>query len=405
MSHFTYIAEKNDGERYRGQAETADRFELYAQVRREGGHIISVEEDKHSKWLSLAYWNSTFSSVREYDKVLFARNLGAMLAAGLALSRALSVLERQTRNPKLARIIAELAEGVRRGDTLHASLERHPHIFSKLMVAMVRSGEEGGQLSQSLLTVSDGLERIYNLKRKIRGALIYPCIILVAIFGIGALMMIYVVPTLAQTFSEMGANLPTSTRIVIGFSNFLVAHTAVALVLLVGFVGGMYAALRSQRGRRMFDYAILRIPLISDIVREVNAARTARTLASLVSSGVDVITSLDITADVVQNSYFKEVIRVAGERVAAGEALSKTFMEYEKLYPPFVGEMMAVGEETGQTADMMKRLAAIYEDEVDRKTKDMSTIIEPFLMVFIGGAVGFFAVSMITPIYQISENI
>ena len=141
------------------------------------------------------------------------------------------------------------------------------------------------------------------------------------------------------------------------------------------------------------------------MVREVNAARTARSLASLVISGVDVLTALAITREVVQNVYFQEVLTAAAERVGQGETLSTTFIRYENLYPPLVGEMMAVGEETGQTADMLKNLAVFYEDEVDRKTKDMSTIIEPFLMLFIGAAVGFFALSIITPIYQVTQSI
>jgi type IV pilus assembly protein PilC len=405
MSRYNYTAEKSDGEVYKASAEATDRFELYSIVRREGGRIISLDEDRsESKW-SWSYWNTKLSSVKEYDKILFARNLGAMIGAGLSLARALAVLERQTKSPKLKSVVGQLASDVRRGDTLHTALGAHGDTFPKLMVAMVRAGEEGGDLSASLATTADQLERMYQLKKKIRGAMLYPCIILVAIFGIGALMMISVVPTLAQTFSELNAELPKSTRFIIGLSDFLVAHTIVALGIVVALVGSIYGGLRTAAGGRAADAVFLSLPAIGEMVREVNAARTARTLASLFSSGVDVLTSLDITREVVQNSYFQEVLKSAQEAVGAGEPLSKTFMSHEKLYPAFVGEMMAVGEETGQTAEMLKRLAAYYEDEVDRKTKDMSTIIEPFLMVFIGGAVGFFAVSMIAPIYQLSENI
>jgi type II secretory pathway component PulF len=230
-------------------------------------------------------------------------------------------------------------------------------------------------------------------------------VVLFAILGIGILMMIEVVPTLAQTFDEMKVELPSSTQLIIAVSDFLVHYTVVALGGMVAFGALMYGAARTSWGRRASDFTFLRLPLIGRMVREVNAARTSRTLASLLSSGVDVLTGLEIVGEVVQNSYFQEVIKDAGRAVSAGEPLSAAFVRREDLYPAFVGEMMAVGEETGQVADMMKRLALFYEDEVDRKTKDMSTIIEPFLMLFIGSAVGFFAVSMITPIYQLSENI
>ena len=405
MAHFSYTAEKNDGEVYKGVAEANDRFELYQIIRREGAHVISVNEDAGGQKFSLKSINAIFSTIKEYDKILFARNLGAMLGAGLSLARALSVIERQSKNPKLATTVAELASDVRRGDTLHMALGKYPNVFPKLMVAMVRAGEEGGDLASSLAVTSDQMERIHDLKKKIRGAMLYPCIILFAIVGIGTLMMIKVVPTLAQTFIEMNAQLPQSTRIVIAISNFLISNTVLAVILLVGAVVAFFLLAKTAPGKRLSDRMLLAVPVIGPMVREVNAARTARTLASLSSSGVDVLTSLEITEEVVQNSYFRDVLKKARKSVGEGEPLSATFVRSDALYPAFVGEMMAVGEETGQTAEMLKRLAAYYETEVDRKTKDMSTIIEPFLMLFIGGAVGFFAVSMISPIYQLSEHI
>ncbi len=405
MAHFAYTAEKSDGEIYKGVAEAPDRFELYQIVRREGGHILSVSEDSRGGIFSFSYWNARFGSVPEYEKVLFARNLGAMIGAGLPLARSLAVLERQTKNAKLSRVISEVASEVRRGETLHGALGKYGDVFPRLFVAMVRAGEEGGELSGSLTVVSDQMERMYTLKKKIRGAMIYPAVIVVAIFGIGAMMMTQVVPTLAATFKEMDAELPHSTELVIAFSDFLTEHALLAALLFLGAGLSMYALLKTKAGMRGRDWAFVKMPLIGKITREVNAARTARTLASLLSSGVDMLTAIEITGEVVQNSYFREVLAEARGGVARGETLSSIFARREDLYPAFVGEMAAVGEETGALTEMMKRLAVFYEEEVDRSTKDMSTIIEPFLMVVIGGAVGFFAVSMIAPIYSLSENI
>ncbi|OGG80196.1 hypothetical protein A3A39_02910, partial [Candidatus Kaiserbacteria bacterium RIFCSPLOWO2_01_FULL_54_13] len=388
-----------------GIAEAQDRFELYSIVRREGGRIVALTEEGANNWLSLRYWNSKLTTVKEYDKILFARNLGAMLSAGLALARALSVMERQTKNPKFAYIVTQIASDVRRGGTLHEAFSKFPHFFSKLFIAMVRSGEEGGSLPDSLSVVSDQMERMYQLKKKIRGALIYPAIIVIVIIGIGVLMMMYVVPTLAQTFAEMNAELPRSTQVIIAISNFLVGYTVLAIGGAIALLALIYAGVRTPMGKRGADLLFIHMPLIGKMVREVNAARTSRTLASLLSSGVDVISALEITAEVVQNSYFRDIIKDAGVSVGRGEPLSAAFMRRDDLYPAFVGEMMAVGEETGALAEMLKRLALFYEDEVDRKTKDLSTVIEPFLMIVIGSAVGFFAVSMITPIYSLSQNI
>lgn len=405
MARFAYTAEKSDGEVYKGVAEARDRFELYESVRREGARILSVTEDHSDKWWSLTYWNSKFSNIPEYEKVLLARNLGSMLSAGLSLARALAIIERETKNARLRHVVSEVAGAVRRGDTLHSALEKFPTIFSKLFCAMVRAGEEGGELPQTLSVVSEQMERMYVLKKKIRGAMLYPCIILFAIVGIGTFMMVNVVPTLAQTFKEMDAELPASTSAIIAISDFLVQYTIAAIALVVFFIGGIWGGTKTAIGGRAKDWLFIHLPIIGKIVKEVNAARTARTLASLLSSGVDMLTSLEIVHDVVQNSYFQGVIAEAKEGVQKGEPLSGAFVRAEHLYPAFVGEMISVGEETGQLTEMMKKLALFYEDEVDRKTKDMSTIIEPFLMLFIGGAVGFFAIAMISPIYQLSENI
>lgn len=405
MARFTYTAQKPDGEVYNGIAVAQDRFELYNVIRREGGHLLSFQLERTNQKLSLAYWIDKITTVPVQQKILFARNLGVMLGAGLPLSRALSVMERQTKDQHLVRAIAEITTDVRHGTTLHESLAKFPKIFPRLTVAMVRAGEEGGDLSASLVVASEQMEHSSDLKKKIRGAMIYPAIILFAIFVIGILMMLYVVPTLSETFAQMGSELPIATKIVLNFSNFLVNYTVIALFIAVAAIVLTISFLRTKQGGRAKDYALLQFPLIKEMVKEINAARTSRTLSSLLSSGVGILPALDIASDVVQNSYFKEVIAEAQKGVAAGDPLSKTFSRREDLYPAFVGEMMSVGEETGQTPDMLKRLADYYEAEIDRKTKDMSTIIEPVLMLLIGAMVGFFAVSMIMPIYSISQHI
>ncbi len=403
---YTYTARREEnGETYRGVASAKDRFELYAYIRREGGAPISVQEDTGSSPLSFSYWNVRFATVPEHDKIIFAHTLAAMLKAGLALSRALSVLERQNKNAKFSYVLSQVGSDVRRGETLHASLAKFPNTFSRLFISMVRAGEESGDVSGALQVVSDQMDRMYALGKKVRGALIYPAIILIAIFGIGILMMVEVVPTLAATFEELGTELPASTQAVIGLSNMLVEHTVSVILGAILAICGIVLALRTDMGRRARDTLFLRMPLIGNLVKELNAARTARTLSSLLSSGVDVISAISITHDVVQNSYFKEILKKAESGVQRGELLSKPFAANERLYPPLVGEMIAVGEETGDLPGMLTNLAVFYEEEVSRKTKDMSTIIEPFLMILIGAAVGFFAISMVQPIYSLSEAI
>ena len=405
MVQFRYTAEKPGGEVYHGASEAPDRFELYQMIRREGGRVIEVKEENTKNIWSFSYWNAKISTVKQQDKILFARNLAAMLTAGLSLSRALSVIERQTSQPKFSSVLANVGSAVRRGSSFSVSLENYPGVFPRLFIAMTRAGEEGGDLPGALMTISDQMDQSYSLQKKVKSALIYPAIIIIAIIGIGGVLLTTVVPTLAQTFEELGAKLPATTQAVIDISNFLVTNTVLAVILALAGIGTFMWALRTKPGRRIASNVYVRIPLIGTIVKEVNAARTARTLGSLLHSSVDMLAAIEITRDVVQNPLFQDVLTEAQRAVERGEPLSRVFMASDKLYPPLVGEMISVGEETGQLAEMLTRLAIIYEDSVSRSTKDMSTVIEPFLMLLIGSAVGFFAVAMISPIYQLSQNI
>jgi type IV pilus assembly protein PilC len=408
MVKYTYIAKKSDGTEYTGSTEVADRFALFQYIRKEGGTVLSFKEaSKDGRGLTALFkrLSSGFGGVREHEKIIFARNLSAMLEAGLATSRALSVMDRQTKNASFKKILGSLNEEVQKGKPLSAALEGYPRVFSRLFVAMVRAGEESGSLAESLRVVAGQLEQTYQLKKKIRGAMTYPAIVVGAMIIIGIVMMVYVVPTLSEIFAEVGTDLPASTQVVIGTSDFLRTHPIAAALLLATLITLGIMGFKTEAGRRMMNSVILHVPVISVIAKETNSARTTRTLSSLLSAGVPVIRALEITGEVVQNHYFQRVIVEAGVHVEKGEPMSEVFRRAEHLYPPFVSEMVAVGEETGELAPMLIRVAEFYEDEVSQKTKDLSTIIEPILMVVIGAGVGFFAVSMISPIYSIGNSI
>ena len=402
---FSYTAQRGDGEVYKGVADAPDRFELYKIIRHEGGKVVSVTEGNGKAIWNLTYWSARLSTVPEQAKISLAQSLSAMLKAGLPLSRALAVIERQTSSPRFINVLVEISNEIRRGSAFHEALAKFPNVFSSLFVAMVKSGEESGNLSGALRTIGDQMERMHTLKKKVRGAMIYPAIIVIAIIGIGGLMMVSVVPTLSQTFKELGTELPPTTQALIGISDFLVAHTLLAIILTALIIAGILVMARTKMGKRFFDWLWLHIPIVGGIVCELNSARTARTISSLLSSGVPMVTAITITGEVVQNSLFKDVLKLAEANIQKGEPFSRAFLANEHLYPPLVGEMISVGEETGDLAGMLQNLADFYEEEVSRKTKDMSTIIEPFLMIIIGGAVGFFALAMISPIYKLSDAI
>jgi type IV pilus assembly protein PilC len=332
--------------------------------------------------------------------MIFARNISVMINAGVSMAKALDILATQTKSEKFREGIKRLAEDIRKGKFLSESMKDQPEVFSSLFVSMVRAGEEGGNLSETFGLVGKQLERDYELMRKVRGAMIYPAVIMVAMVVIGILMLIYVVPTLISTFNDLEIDLPANTKLIIGVSQFLVEHSVTAIVLIISFIASMTWFLRTPAGKRAIGTANLRLPVLKQLVYKINAARTARTLGSLITSGVDILKALDITEDVLQNEHYKAVIREAKERVRTGAPLADTFRIHQDIYPTLVGEMMAVGEETGKLSEMLFRLADFYEEEVSAATKDLSTIIEPVLMIFIGAAVGFFAVSMIQPLYS-----
>ncbi|MBI5798340.1 MAG: type II secretion system F family protein [Candidatus Yonathbacteria bacterium] len=405
MPKFKYKVRELSGEETSGEIEAADRFAAAAELRSAGKSVISVEEDKKSLSFGMDAINARLSRVKVQDLIVFSHNLSAMMKAGLSLSRGLSILERQTKNLAFKKTLKVLIDEISKGSTLSAGMAKFPKVFSPIFVSMVRAGEESGGLSDALLVVGDQLEKSYLLGKKVKGAMIYPSVVIATLLVIGLLMFIYVVPTLAATFKELNTELPASTKFIIGLSDFLSNHFLAGVVIALLTAGSFYATIRTKRGHRIFEFSLFRIPVIGTIVRQSNAARTARTLSSLLSSGVDMLEAINITRDVLQNSYYKEVLTEAGERVQKGVPLSSVFAENTYIYPLLVGDMIEVGEETGKLSDMLFNVALFYENEVDDITKNISTIIEPVLMVVIGGSVGFFAVSMISPMYSVMSNI
>lgn len=405
MPRFHYKALHQDGTSYEGTIDETDRFGVYGAVRKEGGTILKVEEVKEDQPL-IARVRGLFGGAKESHKIVLMRNLGAMIKAGLSLSRALAVLERQATSSRLKTMLAETRTDIERGETFAKALESaSTGLFPPLVTAMIRVGEESGSLAESCRTIAEQMEKTYNLKRKIKGAFIYPTVIIVALVIIGILMLIFIVPTLTKTFEELHVELPPTTQFIVSASNFLTAHTILGMLLLLAVVVLGVLGMRSRVGIKALHWLLLHTPVVRGIVIESNAARTARTLASLLSAGVSIVAALENTRDVIQYAQYRMVIDEAREKIQKGEGLSSVFEKYPKLYPPLFTELVAVGEETGNLSSMLLELALFYEEEVEQKTKNLSTIVEPALMLVVGGVVGFFALSMITPIYSITENI
>ncbi len=412
MPKFSYKARDKEGKEIVGYKDAADQYELARMLRQDGYILTTADDMAGTHKTSLNQFKISFSFLDRFrriklsDKIIFTKNLGVMVGAGLTLTRALDALSRETHTVRFKTAIEDVVDNIRKGKTFSESLAAHPDVFSTLYVSMVEAGEKSGKLQDSLAVVATQMQADYDLRRKIRGALMYPMIIFIAMILIGVLMMIYVVPTLTAVFTELNVELPLSTRIIIGISNAFLHYGVFMLIGFAAIAGGVYYFFRrTPTGKFTLDFFFVKAPLLSPLAKKFNAARTARTLSSLLSAGVQILEALDITSHVVQNHYYAKVLQGAKASVQRGETMSKIFLESGDLYPSLMGEMLAVGEETGGSSKMLTEVALFYEQQIADTTRDLSTIIEPVLMIFIGAVVGFFAVSMITPMYSLSSSI
>ena len=296
-------------------------------------------------------------------------------------------------------------EDLQGGLTLSEGLAKFPTVFNELFVNMIAVGEVSGNLEEVLDILALQLEKENDLTSKVRGALMYPAVIFVAMVGIGILMLTYILPKITGVFKDMDVALPKSTLFIMGMSDFLIAHYFIVIALFIGLIVGVKVLFGQPFGRRWFHWIFLSMPILGNIIVKVNCARFARIYSSLLRSGVSVVDSLTIVKKTLTNVYYQDALDAALSEVQKGVEMSVVIRQYPKIFPLLVPQIIEVGEETGKTETVLARLADFYEGEVDQITKNMSSVLEPILMLFIGGGVGFFAVAMLTPMYSVLENI
>lgn len=409
MPTFYYTAKSLAGESKTGKLEAKDERAL-AQALRKRGYILTsaksleVEEKKSARnWSALGgkiSFKGLFRRVSLVDKLMFTRHLAVMIGAGFSLYQGLEVLAKQTESQTFRSVLNKLVEKLKKGQTLADSLAEYPRIFNEFFISMVEIGEKGGNLEGVLKILAQQLKREHELRSKIRGAMFYPLVILAAMIGIITLMMLVVVPKLTAIFEEMDVELPLTTQILIGISKFLSNYFylgAIVFLILIVILGKL---VRTKKGKQIVSLVFLKIPLIGKIVKKINCARFARSLSSLIESGVPIIESLKITSRTVGNTFYSGSLIKTAEEVKKGKKIQESLEQYKELYPALVSQMIGVGEQTGELSDIMKRLADFYEEEVKNITSNLTSVIEPILMIILGGAVAFFAISMIQPMYS-----
>ena len=398
MALYTYRALDKQGEIVQDKLEGAGEMAVAHELRQQGLLVIDVKEQSVGQKDIL----EPFKRIKLGDLVVFSRQLATMINAGLAIVRALYVLYEQTENPKLKDVVVAVRKDVEAGSSLSEALEKHPEVFSRLYVEMVKAGEIGGILDGVLLRVADQLERDQDLRRKVRSAITYPMVVLVLAILAASFMLIFIVPVFATMFQDLGGTLPLPTRITMAISEILTSIFGV--LVYAGMALAVVAFLRwkkSEKGRKVWGRAVLRIPAkIGDVVRKVALARFARTLATLGAAGVPILQAIEITATSSGNWVVESSLLKSRDAIREGIPLYKP-LEAEPVFPPMVTRMIAVGEQTGDIDGMLTKIAEFYESEVDAAVKALTSIIEPLMIVVVGGIVGAIVISMYLPMFEI----
>jgi len=346
---------------------------------------------------------SKFQIIPDSEKIFFIQNLGIMLKAGISLSRALRTLARQTKNSRFKKIIYDLYHRVEEGQTLTESLRKYENVFSELFINMVEAGEISGKLEDVLKHLYIQLKKEHQLKNKIRGALIYPSVIFVAMVGIGTAMVIFVVPRLVSIFEGVNMELPLMTRMLIKVSNNISAHGTVFLFSLIIFAFVIRHFLKTKVGKYYWHLFLLKIPIFSPIFKKINLARFARTMSSLLKTDIKIVKSFKITANTLGNVHYKKSLENAAEKIKKGEELHKSLSSYPNLYPEMIIQMIDVGEETGELDNILEELSLFYEEEVEEIMNTLPSIIEPIIILILGLAIGAMAVAIIMPMYSLTK--
>ncbi len=408
MSTYLYTAKNKEGENEAGTLEALNKHELAHALRQKGLFLISAEpinQKKKGAFSNLDKFTALLNRVSLVEKMLFSQHLSVMIKAGLSLNQALEVLANQTKNPKLKKIINQVENDVRSGQSFSSALSKYPKIFNNLYVSIVKVGETAGNLDEVLEKLAEQMRKDHELISRVKGAMMYPAVIIVAMIGIGIIMMITVVPKLTAIFKDFEMDLPLTTRIVIAISEGIRSYIVFLAIGLVVLFFAIRLAVKNKTIKKGIHFVYLRLPIFGGLSKKINTARFARTFSSLINSGVAIVESMQITAQTLGNIHFKESLINSAEQVQKGGQLSDNLSKYPSLYPPMVVQMVKVGEETGSLSDILNEVAEFYEKNIDQITKNLSSVIEPVIMVIVGAAVGFFAVSMLQPMYSMVSGV
>ena len=397
-STFTYKVRDKQGKLLTGVLEGDNQVGVSTKLRQMGYIVINITEKAESPTVGQAF--QRFKKVKSNEITIFSRQFATMINAGLSLTKCLAILGEQTENKTFSSVINKVRKDVEGGSALSEALSRHPKVFQDLFINMVKAGETGGVLDDVLLRVADHFEREARLRREIKAAMAYP----LAVFSFSIILMFamitFVVPVFKGMFDSMGATLPLPTLILLNISNFVRGFWYLVIAGTVGTIYGIKRFINTERGRFLFDSLKLKLPVFGQLAMKVSISKFSRTLGTLLSSGVPILSALDIVADTSGNVIIARDVKSAGVSIKEGETIAKP-LSGSKVFPPMVVQMISVGEETGVLDGMLQKIADFYDDEVSGMVKTLTSLIEPFMILGIGLMIGAMLIALYLPMFQV----
>lgn len=401
MPYFNYTIRDANGQTRSGKVEAPNAEELRKRLQAEGLQVLEVTEDRKAPRVPAG----GYGRVKLSDLAIFARQFSTMLDAGVSLIRCLDVLQAQTNNARLRKILMDLSARVESGESLSRSMARHPKAFSQLIIGLIRAGEVGGVLEESLQRIAAFLEKDVELRRKIRSALTYPVIVLLAAVGILIFLVSWLVPQFAQLFKELGIeNLPAPTQFLVDLSALFTQRYYVVLIAVAAVFIAYKLFVSTRVGRRVADRVKLRVPVFGPLHHKIVMARFSRTMGTLLASGVPILQAMETVAGVVGNSVVSDAVIESRARIREGEKIADP-LQRSKMFPPMVVHMVSVGEESGSLDHMLNKIADFYENEVEMTIASLTAAIEPVMIVLLGVIVGFIVISMFLPMIEVISNL
>jgi type IV pilus assembly protein PilC len=390
-----------DGESMSGIVEAPGETEAAELLSERGLIVLSLVAGKKKNFKGI---NINLGGVNQKDLVIFSRQLAVMISATIPIVQALRILSQQTSNPVFTDKIVEIANDVDGGMKLSDAMSKHSKIFSNFFVAMIKSGETSGRLEEVLEYLADQMEKDYDLVARIKGAMIYPIVILVGLVGVSILMMVYILPKLTPMLKESGAELPAITNWLIAISEFMVSSWYYILFILAILAFVFVFWTKSQSGKNMWDSIKIKIPIFGGLFKKIYLVRFTRSLHTLIKGGVPISMALRITAEVVDNKAYADLIMKTVAEVEAGNSISTLFSK-SPLVPKMLSQMMIVGEKTGRIDTILERLSDFYSREINTMVANMTTLIEPLILILMGAGVGGIVAAIMLPMYKVAQNI